>query len=173
MTSANRSDCWFRFIFIIPVVLLFSVPMHLKAQEPPPRPITIAATAQGLSFGAFYHGAAGGTITIDPAGSRSSTGDVVLLGLGYPFSTALFQVHADPGTVISILNGPDAILTGIPSGTMTLHIGASNPSSPFVSNVVFSIAISLYIGGTLTIGNSAANPPGSYTGTFDITLVRE
>jgi hypothetical protein len=75
--------------------------------------------------------------------------------------------------VISILNGPDAVLTGIPSGTMTLHIGSSNPTSPFVSNVNFNIAIPLYIGGTLTVGNSAANPPGSYTGTFDITLVRE
>jgi hypothetical protein len=173
MISANRSDCWFRIIFIIPVVLMYSVSLELKAQEPPPRPIRIDVTAQGLSFGAFYHGAVGGTVVILPSGSRSATGDVVLLGLGYPFSAALFQVHANPGTVISILNGPDAILAGIPSGTMTLHIGSSNPSSPFVSNVNFNIGIPLYIGGTLTVGNSAANPPGSYTGTFDITLVRE
>jgi hypothetical protein len=110
---------------------------------------------------------------ITPAGFRSATGDVVLLSLGFPFSAALFQVHANRGTVISILNGPDAVLTGIPSGTMTLHIGGSNPSSPFVSNVNYNIAIPLYIGGTLTVGNSVANPPGSYTGTFDITLVRE
>jgi hypothetical protein len=173
MISANRSDCWFRLVFIIPVVLMYSVSMELKAQEPPPRPIRIDVTAQGLSFGAFYHGASGGTVVITPAGSRSATGDVVLLSLGIPFSAALFQVHANRGTVISILNGPDAVLTGIPSGTMTLHIGASNPSSPFVSNVNYNIAIPLYIGGTLTVGNSAANPPGSYTGTFDITLVRE
>ena len=173
MISAKRIDCWFRIIFIIPVVLMYSVSLELKAQEPPPRPILIDVTAQGLSFGAFYHGAVGGTVVILPSGSRSVTGDVVLLGLGYPFSAALFQVHANPGTVISILNGPDAVLTGIPSGTMTLHIGGSNPSSPFVSNVNYNIAIPLYIGGTLTVGNSAANPPGSYTGTFDITLVRE
>jgi hypothetical protein len=173
MIFANKSDFWYRIIFIIPVVLMFSVSLELKAQEPPPRPIRIDVTAQGLSFGAFYHGAVGGTVVILPSGSRSATGDVVLLGLGYPFSAALFQVHAHPGTVISILNGPDAVLTGIPSGTMTLHIGSSNPSSPFVSNVNFNIGIPLYIGGTLTVGNSGANPPGSYTGTFDITLVRE
>lgn len=152
---------------------MYSVTPMLKAQEPPPRPIRIDATPQGLSFGAFYHGASGGTVIILPSGSRSSTGDVVLLGLGIPFSAALFEVHAHRGTVISILNGPDAILSGIPSGTMNLHIGGSNPASPFVSNVNFNIAIPLYIGGTLTVGNSAANPPGSYTGTFDITLVRE
>jgi hypothetical protein len=173
MISSKISDCWFRIIFIILLVLMYSLSPVLKAQEPPPRPIRIDVTAQGLSFGAFYHGAVGGTVVILPSGSRSSTGDVVLLGLGYPFSSALFQVHANRGTVISILNGPDAVLTGIPSGTMTLHIGSSNPSSPFVSNVNYNIAIPLYIGGTLTVGNSAANPPGSYTGTFDITLVRE
>jgi hypothetical protein len=173
MISSKISDCWFRIIFIILVVFMYSVSPVLKAQEPPPRPIRINATAQGLSFGAFYHGASGGTVVITPAGARSSTGDVVLLSLGIPFSAALFEVHAHRGTVISILNGPDAVLTGIPSGTMNLHIGSSNPSSPFVSNVNFNIAIPLYIGGTLTVGNSAANPPGSYNGTFDITLVRE
>ncbi len=173
MISAKIRDCWLRIILVIPVALIFSLSPELKAQEPPPRPIRIDATAQGLGFGAFYHGAGGGTVVILPSGSRSSTGDVVLLSLGIPFSAALFQVHANRGTVISILNGPDAILSGIPSGTMTLHIGGSNPSSPFVSNVNFNVAIPLYIGGTLTVGNSAANPPGSYTGTFDITLVRE
>ena len=173
MISTKICDLWFRIIFIIPVLLMYSASLELKAQEPPPRPIRIDVTAQGLSFGAFYHGAVGGTVVILPSGSRSATGDVVLLGLAIPFSAALFQVHAHRGTVISILNGPDAVLTGIPSGTMNLHIGGSNPSSPFVSNVNFNIAIPLYIGGTLTVGNSAANPPGSYTGTFDITLVRE
>jgi hypothetical protein len=173
MFALNKRYYMRRFILLIPVMIILAGSQALKAQEPPPRPIRINPTAQILSFGAFYHGAAGGTVIIDPSGSRSATGDVVLLGLGFPFSAALFEVHAHPGTVISILNGPDAVLTGIPSGTMTLHIGSSNPTSPFVSNVNFNIAIPLYIGGTLTVGNSAANPPGSYTGTFDITLVRE
>jgi hypothetical protein len=173
MILSRINDHRSRTVLIILVVLIYSITPMLKAQEPPPRPIRIDATPQGLSFGAFYHGASGGTVIILPSGSRSSTGDVVLLGLGIPFSAALFEVHAHRGTVISILNGPDAILSGIPSGTMNLHIGGSNPASPFVSNVNFNIAIPLYIGGTLTVGNSAANPPGSYTGTFDITLVRE
>jgi len=54
-----------------------------------------------------------------------------------------------------------------------LHIGSSNPASPFVSTVPYTVAIPLYIGGILTVGNSAANPPGSYTGTFNVTLNRE
>ncbi|HUS86910.1 MAG TPA: DUF4402 domain-containing protein [Bacteroidales bacterium] len=154
-------------------IILLALSLEAMSQEPPPRPIRIDATAQFLSFGAFYHGAIGGSVIIDPSGSRSSTGDVVLLGLGYPFSAAMFEVHANPGTVISILNGPDVSLPGTPSGSMTLHIGSSSPASPFVSTVLFDVAIPLYIGGTLTVGNSAANPPGSYSGTFDITLVQE
>jgi hypothetical protein len=169
----NTNYSRFRIILLIPVILLFLGPIAINAQEPPPRPIRIDPTAQGLSFGAFYHGAVGGTITVDPFSVRSSTGDVVLLGLGIPFSAALFEVHAQRGTVIGILFGPDVSLIGTPLGSMTLHIDSSNPTSPFVSTVNFNIAIPLYIGGTLTVGNSAANPPGSYTGTFDITIVRE
>lgn len=161
-----------RFILLIPVVLLLAF-IEAKAQEPPPRPIRIYPTAQTLSFGAFYHGTLGGSVIIDPSGARSSTGDVVLLGLSYPYSAAMFEVHAHAGTIIAILNGPDVPLTGSPAGSMNLHIGSSNPSSPFVSNVHFNVAIPLYIGGTLTVGNSIANPPGSYTGTFEITIVRE
>jgi hypothetical protein len=174
MTSAIKIYCFNRWLFLI-LLVIFMLPATsgLKAQEPPPRPIRINATAQGLSFGAFYHGASGGTITINPSGIRTSTGDIVLLNLGFTYTAALFEVHAHPGTVISVVNGLDATLSGTPSGTMTLHIGDSNPASPFVSNVQFNVAIPLYIGGILTVGNSAANPPGSYTGTFEITIVRE
>jgi hypothetical protein len=172
ISSPNNEKCRWRLILLIPIVMMLAF-LEIKAQEPPPRPIRIYPTAQILSFGAFYHGALGGSVIIDPSGARSSTGDVVLLGLSYPYSAAMFEVHAHPGTIIAILNGPDAPLTGSPSGSMNLHIGSSDPASPFVSNVHFNVAIPLYIGGTLTVGNSVANPPGSYTGTFEITIVRE
>jgi hypothetical protein len=166
----NKSD---RKAIISAFFIILAGFVDLSCQEPPPRPIRVEATAQILSFGAFYEGVSGGTVIIDPSGSRSSTGDVILLGLGYPFTPALFEIHAHPGTVISILNGPDAVLTGVPSGSMSLHIGNSLPASPFVSTVQYNIAIQLLIGGTLTVGSPSSNPPGNYTGTFEITLVRE
>jgi hypothetical protein len=173
ISAINKGYCRWRFVLLTLVILITVGAQALKGQEPPPRPIRIDVTAQGLSFGAFYQGAGGGTVTVDPSGSRSATGDVVLLGLGYIPSAAMFEVHAHPGTVISILNGPDVSLLGTPLGSMTLHIGSSDPTSPFVSNVKFNVAIPLYIGGILTVGNPAANPPGSYTGSFEITIVRE
>src|SRR5512135_3690086 len=142
---------------------------QLAGQQNPPRPVRIDVTAQSLSFGAFYNGASGGTVIVDQFSVRTATGSVVLLNLGIPFSAVLFEVHAHPGTIISILNGPDAILTGTPSGSMSLHLGNSNPASPFVATSNFNVAIQLTIGGTLTVGPPVANPPGTYTGTFNIT----
>jgi len=155
------------------IIMLFLISSIITAQEPPPRPVVITPTAQGLSFGAFYHGAAGGTVTISETGVRSSTGDVVLLSLGYTYTSALFEVVANPGTLISILNGPDAVLPGSNGGSITLQLGLSDPASPFVTTVLYPIPTLLNIGGTIIIGNSAANPPGNYSGTFDITFIQE
>ena len=89
------------------LVFLFCIfSSGLSAQEDPPRPIQVTVTAQQLTFGAFTHGAVGGTVIVGPTGSRSSTGDVILLGLGYPFYPTLYEIVGNPGTVVSILNGP-------------------------------------------------------------------
>jgi hypothetical protein len=153
------------------IILLFAVSPEIKAQEDPPRPPSITI-AQDLSFGAFYHGAVGGTVSVSPAGSRTSTGDIVLVGLGYLFSPARYNVYSNAGTVISILNGPDVPLTWS-SYSMNLHIGTSLPVSPFVNPNPYSVPTELTVGATLTVGNALANPPGTYTGTFNITLVIE
>jgi hypothetical protein len=160
-------------IFVLSLIFILSV-MEANAQELPPRPLTVTVSlSQNLSFGAFYHGNAGGSVIIYDDGSRSSTGDIVLLTMGYTFSTGLYDVVANPGTLISILNGPDAILTGSNGGSMLLHIGDSNPASPFIITTTPPNATQIRIGGILTVGNPLTNPPGNYGGTFDVTLVQE
>jgi hypothetical protein len=130
----------------------------------------VTVTPQSLGFGAFYPGAAGGTVTINPSGARSATGDVVLLNLGFSFTPALYEIVGNPGTVITLLNGSDVSLAGSNGGSMTLHIGISDPLSPFVLTVPYPMPTQLRIGGTLTVGNIGANPPGAYTGTFNVTF---
>ena len=153
------------------IILLFAASTETRAQEDPPRPPSITLTTD-LSFGTFYHGAVGGSVTITPAGSRTSTGDVVLIGPGFSFSPSHYNVYANPGTVISILNGPDVPLSW--SGySMNLHIGDSEPASPFVNSNPYSVPTELTVGATLSVGNALANPPGTYTGSFNITLVIE
>lgn len=166
-----KSNYWLQGLILVSL-LLFAINDSI-AQEPPPRPIAVTVTAQTLSFGAFAHGAVGGTVTISSGGIRSSTGDVVLLGLGYAFSTTLYEIVGNPGTLVSILNGPDVSLPGSNGGSITLAIGASDPISPFVITAAYPTPNYLNIGGTITIGNTIANPPGSYSGTYDITFIQE
>lgn len=149
---------------------------HAAAQSPPqpPRPIAIYINpAQGLIFGAFFQGIAGGTVIVYPDGSRSVTGDIVQANLGMPYSPAIFEVEAQQGTLISILNGPDVTLHGSNGGALILHIGSSSTGSPFITTVAPPGRTQVRIGGTLTVGSPLANPPGSYNGTFAVTFIQE
>src|SRR5688572_17614561 len=106
------------------------------AQPPPPRPIAVYVNpAQGLIFGAFFQGIAGGSVIIYPDGSRAATGDIVLANLGQPYSPAIFEIEAQPGTLISILNGPDVPLNGSNGGTIVLHVGTASTGTPFITTV--------------------------------------
>lgn len=151
------------------IVCLFVFHSQAKAQEPeqPPKPIKVTVDLfQNLNFGTFCYGnGSGTTVIIDSNGARSSTGNIILISSN--FSAALFYVEAIPGTQITILNGPDAILSGS-GGTMFLKIGDSNPRS-FTSSGTNAIAI----GGILTVGTKDANPPGDYSGRFSVTFVQE
>jgi hypothetical protein len=171
--SNNTSSIGIIHAFLASMLFFFLFSFKTYGQEPPPRPITITVSPQGLAFGAFTHGAAGGSVIIDPDGSRTSTGDVILLNLGYSFSAAFYEIDANPGTVISVLYGAGTTLTGSGGGTMTLAIGSSIPTSPFVTTAVPPAKTSFYLGGTLTVGNPASNPPGNYSGTFQITFNQE
>ena len=145
-----------------------------SAQQHPPRPLSVYVNpAQPLSFGAFYQGQTGGSVIIYPNGSRSVTGDVVQAGLGFSFSPSLFEVEALPGTLISILNGPDVVLSGSNGGSMTLHIGASSPAAPFIISTSPPSRTVVQIGGTLSVRSPQTNPAGSYSGTFNVTFVEQ
>ncbi len=130
-------------------------------------------TVQNMSFGAFSNGPSGGTVVISNTGMRSVTGDVVQLNMGYNFFQSVFEIDAPEGSIISILNGSNATLTGSNGGTMTLQIGTSDPPSPFVTVIPQPGRTQVNIGGAITVGSAAANPPGTYTGTFYITFNQE
>lgn len=135
--------------------------------------IQTVSTLQNLSFGAFTQGSSGGTIIINNDGSRNATGTIVPLNLGVAYFQAIFAVEAPQGTVISLLNGPDASLTGSNGGSMSLKIGNSNPASPFISGVAPPLKTQISVGGTLTVGTPQQSPPGTYSGTFYITFNNE
>lgn len=130
-------------------------------------------TIQNLSFGAFARGNNGGNIIISPSGSRSVTGDIIPLSLGFQFYNAIFEIESPPGNIISILFGPPAVLNGSNGGSITLNLGNSDPTSPFINNQAPPFRTQLNVGGTLVVGSLASAPPGSYSGLFYLTFNQE
>lgn len=161
-----------RFIVILlSVISGFLMSLELNAQEIPPRPPVLSVTAQTLSFGAFTYGTIGGSVTIDAGGIRSKSGDIILLGLGYFPSSGKYTVEADPGTLITFMFVNVGPLTNGTGGSMPLQI--YDFPLPFITTADPRAPTTFYLGGILTVGDAIANPPGSYNGTFDITLVLE
>lgn len=166
--AANMRTVLFLTSFVLSV--FFSV--KISAQEEPPIPTTISATGTSLSFGAFTYATTTGTVTVSPDDSRSYTGTLLPLTIG-TWSAAIFEVYANMGTMFSILNGSNTTLTRSGGGSMALTIGDSSPESPIITTVPYTDPTYIKVGGTLTVGAFAANPPGDYTGSFEITLVIE
>ena len=150
----------------------------IKAQAPtdsvPKDPGSLSVyTIQNMSFGAFAAGSTGGSVVLSSSGTRSATGTVLPLNMGSSFFQAIFEIEGPPGTIISILNGPNATLTGSNGGSMSLQIGTSNPAAPFSNTVAPPGRTLINFGGTLTVGNNVSTIPGAYTGTFYITFNQE
>lgn len=159
------------FYYVLCSVFLFASNL-VDAQELPPRPM-IVTTFQNMDFGAFINGTSGGSVTINPEGSRTATGDVWLLNSGQGYYPAIFEVEALPGNIIHVLLPVYTTLTG-PGGKLTqLEINSSLPQSPFVNTTQPPFRTQVRIGGTLTVGGTFSTPPGNYFGSFDITFIQE
>lgn len=155
------------------LVCMFIVALHTKAQEKPPRPINVTvSTARHLLFGSFIQSGNSGTVTVTFDGFRTATGSIILPNMSSVVSSALFIVDAEPGTSITILNGPTATLTGSNGGTISLDLGEASTGRQFVTSPG-SKYTDVFIGGTLTIGPLQANPAGFYNGTFQVTFIQE
>lgn len=159
------------FVCIFAFVLAFSI--QANAQEKPPRPITVTvSTAQHLRFGSFIQAGTYGTVTVTYEGFRTATGSIILPNMSSIVTPALFIVDAEPGTLITIVNGPTATLTGSNGGTLSLQLGASS-AGPYSQLITRSQYTDVFIGGTLTVGSLQANPAGLYSGTFQVTFIQE
>jgi hypothetical protein len=152
------------------LMLLLSFPG--QAQEHPPKPIKVT-TFQNLCFGAFFQSLAGGSVIIYPNGTRSVTGDVIQASLGFSYYPAIFEVEANPGALIVIQKGPDVSLMGSNGGSMTLHLGDTDPASPFINTLAPPGKTQVRVGATLLVGSPLANPVGSYSGSFYITFIQQ
>lgn len=130
-------------------------------------PIAIA-DAQNLNFGEFAAGT-GGTVVLTTAGGASATGDVVLTGGTSAAAEFTVTGQADASFSIGVadnnLTHTDTVTTMALATTHDLD-GASenNPASGTLTLGTQT----LYVGGTLTVGN--AQTVGVYSGTITATV---
>jgi hypothetical protein len=169
--SGNQS----RTVFARPIILglLFLLPLSeaLAAK----RDNLKVTTIQNLSFGSFFSLGTGGTITINPDGTRTATGGIILNNMSAS-SPATFEVEGPINTYVYIQNGPNVTLRG-GGGTVSLTIGSSDLASPILlkkktANKDIGME-QVNIGATLIVDTYKKSPEGYYTGSFYVTFIQQ
>lgn len=122
------------------------------------------ATNGGLGFGQIIVTGTSGTVTVTTTGSRSASGGVAL-GNGFGVSPATFTVTGEADTAYGITLPSSVTLTG-GQGSMVMDTFTSSPSGSGNLGPGRSQAVS--VGATLHVG--ASQPPGSYSGTYAVTV---
>lgn len=147
---------------------------ELFAQENPPIPLKVEVrNAQGLNFGAFTVGDAGGNVIISSTGERIADTDVQLLNMGSTSHYAIFDVYAIPGTLLQIQPIQNIRLSGPAGSNVTLSIDPFSDISSGQTFITRSNPQEIFVGGKLSIPNGSAGPAGSYNATFTLTIIHE
>lgn len=163
-----KTNKWFLLTFLLGITI------PSVSQENPPRPIAVEVSiAQFLNFGTFTTGTSGGNVSVDYDGLRTGTGDIVLLNFGPTVSPALYDITANPGTIINITHPTTVMLAGSNGGSISLSIDSYSTGKDFLATANPPSKTPVYIGGTLSIGNPSANPAGQYSGFVTITFIQQ
>lgn len=157
------------------LLFMFSV-MEASAQENPPIPIEVEVnTSRNLNFGSFTVGNSGGNVTVSYDGLRTINGDIFELNFGQPVSSALFDVYANPGTIIQIQPGSATELTNGNGGIIHLTLDSFSTGRTFVTQAPSAQTPNeVFVGGTLSIpADNSGNLPGHYNGSFTLTFIHQ
>ncbi len=172
MESSSTYKHFFKSLFL---TMIFVVCISFSYAQPalPQRTLTVTPT-QAIQFGTFCVSGSGGTVTVGWDGNRTSSGNIVLLAMSPTAQPAIFEIKLCQGRHVNISFAATTTLTGGAGGSITLDIGPTEKGpngSSFATNSDCNFITPLRVGGTLHIPGSA--PPGTYTGSFDITFNQE
>jgi hypothetical protein len=146
---------------------LWALPAMLLAALAPGNAKQTFSSTQALAFGRFA-AATAGTITVTPAGTRTSSGGVTLLSS--TVGAAMFT-NTDNGAkvsnaaVIISLPADGSVVMSSGANQMSLRTFTSNPSGTgFMSGGSMQISV----GATLVV--NANQPRGAYSGSIPLTI---
>jgi Domain of unknown function (DUF4402) len=131
---------------------------------------------EDLNFGTFLPATTAGTVVVSPAGVRTKTGALILVGNDQ--LAARFAGFGRLGQGVAVSMGSTSITVTRVGGTQTMQVDTwiigSTPTAQLTTNpTVFTIAaangiFNFPLGATLHVNANQA--PGTYVGTFNITL---
>jgi Domain of unknown function (DUF4402) len=127
-----------------------------------------------LEFGTLIPGNAAGTVTMAPTGVRTATGGIVLVGGGHNAASFAGQGTFNQRVDISLVANSIFITGPGPRMRVRTFVVGSTPTAVLTTTPRrFRIAaangiFAFPIGATLEVG--ANQPPGTYSGTWSITL---
>jgi hypothetical protein len=130
-------------------------------------------TLRHPSFGSFYCGSGGGSITIETDGTRTAEGDVILMSSGMATAPAVFEVRCEPYTMVQMFRDEEFFLRGSNGDLLRVTILSTVPAFPVTTpsnsgqgfTVTASVRLNLDPGQTLS--------SGTYVGMFQTTWVTE
>lgn len=166
--------------FCLISIFLFTCTQKVVSQENPPIPTDVEVNPVNvMNFGSFLVDNAGGTLRLDFQSQLTPGPGVMRMNSGDPAAAAIFDVYANPGTVLSISHTSPFSLTGTNGGSINLTLDSFGVNDKEILNGFFITTEdaltpnTVFIGGTLTIGNSDASPPGTYNGSITVTFIQE
>jgi hypothetical protein len=144
------------FLAVLLAALLPAAPARAK--------VTFSST-RALAFGRFVAGT-GGTIIVNPAGTRSKTGAVVLLSSTASSASFTITDTSPPGANATCAISLPATAT-VSNGTNQMQLNTFT-STPSGSGVMSGGTLTVAVGATMTVG--ANQPKGNYSGSFSVTM---
>jgi len=152
--------------------------IEINAQEQPPIPVQVEVrTSRNLNFGTFTVGNSGGNVSVSYDDQRTVDGDIFELNFGQPVSAALFDIYANPGTIIQIEDMGVYKLKNEDTGILIdLEINSfSTGQRTFITQAPNAqIPNEVFVGGTLRIpADNSSNLLGKYNGTFTLNFIHQ
>ncbi|MGL5840200.1 MAG: DUF4402 domain-containing protein [Sphingorhabdus sp.] len=132
---------------------------------------------EDLDFGTIVASNTAGTVVVHPSGARTATGGVALWGNDHHPAAFGGMKPTQANRPVRINVGTNSIQVTGPGAPMTVRLfnGNTNPGQFFNTNPRnFQVqqasngAFALYVGATLDVNANQA--PGTYTGTWTLTL---
>ncbi len=161
---------------IYPLLFLVIGGGSVLAQAPPTLPLRtpmVLEPTSSLKFGYFTapNDGSTGSVTVSATGERSWQGSVHMMG--GPVQQGQFEFSLQPGRMVIIRFPVSMDVTGLRGGRVTLTklnftlesgtiLETGTGYIRFMSKIGSNHIHRLYMGGTLEIGDSGANPPGDY-----------